>query len=152
MRQVILNELYNIANFDLHLYIEESPKNLTGNINYAGDLFTEDTITSFYKTFLFIISQIIENKDNLQNYRILDLNYLNKDIYHQLIEKFNYTKQDILTNKQTISQIFEEQVKKTPNNIAVKYVDFELTFDELNKRSNKFLLILFIYRFQRVIN
>ena len=37
----------------------------------------------------------------------------------------------------TIHQLFEEQVEKTPNNIAVVYEDQELTYQQLNERANQ---------------
>ena len=37
----------------------------------------------------------------------------------------------------TIYQLFESQVKKTPDNIAVVFEDEKLSYKELNKRSNK---------------
>ena len=37
----------------------------------------------------------------------------------------------------TIHQLFEEQVERTPNNIAVVYEDQELTYQQLNERANQ---------------
>ncbi|WP_337871679.1 amino acid adenylation domain-containing protein, partial [Ignavibacterium sp.] len=39
--------------------------------------------------------------------------------------------------KNTIKYLFEETVKKYPNNLAVKYLDQTLTYDELNNRANQ---------------
>lgn len=38
----------------------------------------------------------------------------------------------------TVVDLFEEQVKKTPGNIAVIFNDLELTYDQLNQLSNQF--------------
>ena len=38
---------------------------------------------------------------------------------------------------QTITEIFEEQVRRTPNAVAVVYEEGELTYQELNRRSNQ---------------
>ena len=37
----------------------------------------------------------------------------------------------------TIHQLFEEQVTKTPHNVAVVYEDQELTYEQLNERANQ---------------
>ncbi|PFJ11564.1 AMP-binding protein, partial [Bacillus cereus] len=37
----------------------------------------------------------------------------------------------------TIHELFEEQVKKTPNHIAVVFEEKQLTYEELNKKANK---------------
>src|SRR4029078_8744419 len=40
-------------------------------------------------------------------------------------------------NDKTIFQLFEEQVEKTPNNIAVSFENNKLTYKELNEKSNQ---------------
>lgn len=55
---------------------------------------------------------------------------------HQLLIEWNDTKTDYAKEK-TLHQLFEEQVEKTPNNIAVVYEDQELTYQELNKSANQ---------------
>ena len=37
----------------------------------------------------------------------------------------------------TIVDLFEEQVEKTPDNVAIKFKDTELTYRELNEKSNE---------------
>jgi len=55
---------------------------------------------------------------------------------HQLLIQWNDTKVQYLDNK-VIYQLFEEQVEKTPNNIAVAYEDKRLTYKQLNERANQ---------------
>ena len=51
----------------------------------------------------------------------------------------------------TIYQLFEEQVIKTPNNTAVVFEDSELTYKELNQKSNQ-LARLIRTKYQRINN
>lgn len=53
-----------------------------------------------------------------------------------LTNDWNNTNKDYPKDK-TICQLFEEQVKKTPDNIALVYEDKELTYKELNEKSNQ---------------
>ena len=55
---------------------------------------------------------------------------------HQLLIEWNDTKHDYPEDK-TIHQLFEEQVEKTPNNIAIVYEDQELTYQQLNEKANQ---------------
>ena len=55
---------------------------------------------------------------------------------HKLIKEFNDTKVDYPRNK-TIHQLFEGQVKKTPNNIAVEFEGKTLIYRELNEKANQ---------------
>lgn len=54
----------------------------------------------------------------------------------QILIEWNNTKTDYPEGK-TIHQLFEEQVTKTPNNIAVVYEDQELTYEQLNQKANQ---------------
>ncbi|WP_033679403.1 AMP-binding protein, partial [Bacillus gaemokensis] len=40
------------------------------------------------------------------------------------------------SKEKTVAKLFEEQVKKTPNHIAVTFEDEEITYRELNQRAN----------------
>lgn len=77
---------------------------------------------------------------NLQNNITTDLStysLLAEEAKNQLIIDFNNT--DLAYPKyKSIIDLFEEQVKKTPNNIAVIFKETELTYSELNQKANQF--------------
>ncbi|MEC0166478.1 amino acid adenylation domain-containing protein, partial [Bacillus cereus] len=58
-----------------------------------------------------------------------------------ILNKFNSTKTEYPRNK-TINQLFEEQVERTPENIAVVFKDKQLTYRELNEKSNQLARML----------
>lgn len=55
---------------------------------------------------------------------------------HQLLVEFNDTAAPYPKDK-TIHQLFEEQVEKTPNHVAVIFEDKQLTYRELNEKANQ---------------
>ncbi|WP_136669411.1 non-ribosomal peptide synthetase, partial [Flavobacterium sp. H122] len=55
---------------------------------------------------------------------------------HQLLVDFNDTKVEYPSHK-TIIEIFEDQVEKTPRNIAVVFKDIQLNYQELNEKANQ---------------
>ncbi|MFT6127007.1 MAG: amino acid adenylation domain-containing protein [Patiriisocius sp.] len=55
----------------------------------------------------------------------------------ELIEKFNNTNMDFPSDK-TIVELFRDQAKSTPNNLAVIFGNKEISFSELDKASNQF--------------
>ncbi len=61
---------------------------------------------------------------------------LDPEIYHRVIYDWNQTTIDYPSDK-TIHQLFEEQVVRTPDNVAVIYEDRALTYQELNQKSNQ---------------
>ena len=61
---------------------------------------------------------------------------MNKKEYQKIVYEWNRTEAPYPKDK-TIHQLFEEQVKKTPDNIAVVFEDKQLTYRELNEKANQ---------------
>lgn len=68
--------------------------------------------------------------------QVLDLSLLAAGEKKQLLKVWNDTKINYPQN-QCIHQLFEEQVKRTPDKIAVSFENKQLTYQELNRRANK---------------
>jgi amino acid adenylation domain-containing protein len=67
--------------------------------------------------------------------RLSDYQILTREEYEQIVIKWNDTNAEYPANS-TIHQLFEEQVKKSPNATAVSFADEQLTFQDLNQRAN----------------
>jgi amino acid adenylation domain-containing protein len=67
---------------------------------------------------------------------IQTLSLLTSKAYQEVIINWNKTYQ-AYPLKQTVHALFESQVKKTPNNVAVIFEDQSLTYQELNNRANQ---------------
>ena len=116
---------------DIHLY----DMNDTGDINIAYDYliskYSIDDICSIHARFLYIINQVLENNDITLN----EIEIVTPDEKKKILYDFNNTSADYPRDK-TITQLFEEQVDKTPDNIAVVFENQKLTYRELNERAN----------------
>ncbi len=116
---------------DVHIY----DMNDTGNINIAYDYQTakygEQDILKIHERILNIINQILENNAILIN----DLEIVTPEEKEEILNIFNNTKVDYPKDK-TVVQLFEEQVEKTPDNVAVVFEDKKLTYKELNEKAN----------------
>ncbi|WP_459735731.1 AMP-binding protein, partial [Peribacillus sp. N1] len=64
-----------------------------------------------------------------------ELELLLEEEKNQLLKEFNHTDAEYPKDT-TIQQIFEEQVEKTPDHIAVVYEENKLTYRELNEKAN----------------
>ena len=53
----------------------------------------------------------------------------------QLLVEFNDTKTDYPKEK-CVHQLFEEQVRRTPDNVAIAFQGQQLTYAQLNARAN----------------
>ena len=79
-----------------------------------------------------IMEQLIANPtQSIQTYEILTAAEK-----QQILIEWNDTAHDYPRDK-TIHQLFEEQVEKTPDNIAIVYEEQQLTYRELNERANQ---------------
>ncbi|WP_440617952.1 amino acid adenylation domain-containing protein, partial [Cysteiniphilum sp. 6C5] len=65
-----------------------------------------------------------------------NISLLSKDDYQKIVIDWNKTDKPYPKNK-TIHQLFEEQVEKHPNNIAVIFEKKQLTYAQLNAKANQ---------------
>ena len=127
-----LERLYKISKFDLSLFIDDGSKDLKCNIEYATSLFCKDTITKLSEHFRSILEQAVNDAKT----PIRDIRLLTEKEYQTIVYDWNKTEIPYPENK-TIHQLFEEQVEKTPDNIAVVFEDKQLTYRELNEKANQ---------------
>jgi len=120
------------AKFDLTLDLIETPSSLAGRVEYNTDLFDDSTITRMLGHFQTLLEGIVANPDQ----HLCDLPLLSAAEQHQLWEEWNQTAADYPKNA-CIHQLFEAQVERTPNAVAVVFEDEQLTYRELNQRANQ---------------
>jgi len=72
---------------------------------------------------------------------ICDIRILTEEEQHRILYEFNDTKAEYPKEK-TIHRLFEEQVERTPDNIAAVCDDKNMTYRELNERSNQLARVL----------
>ncbi|MDI5888451.1 non-ribosomal peptide synthetase [Flavobacterium yafengii] len=119
------------SKFDISLaFTETEGLNLT--IEYNTDIYDLCLIERMFSHFENLITQSIEQPEIL----IKEVDYLTIEEKTQLLVSFNDTKSDYPQDK-TIVDLFEDQVARTPNNIAIVFEDVVLTYQELNERSNQ---------------
>lgn len=121
----------NVSKFDLSLEVIPSADGLKFSFEYATKLFKEDFINNLSNHYINILNTILENSD----IKIADINMLSEAETNKILYEFNNTKMDYPKSK-TIVQLFEEQVAKTPDNIAVVFEEQKLTYKELNEKAN----------------
>ncbi len=120
------------AKFDLTMFMVETDGRLMGSIEYNTNLFNDTTITRMIEHFRTLVENIVKSPDH----RITELPILNEKERHQLLVEWNDTKREY-PRERCVHELFEEQVEKTPNNIALVFEDQKLTYKELNERSNQ---------------
>ena len=125
-------ERVSSSKFDLTLHCIESTEGIYCNFEYSTKLFDRVTIKRYINYFKTLIKTIIQNPEEL----LQEVNILPDTELVTLLETFNTTQTDYPRDK-TIIDLFEEQVERTPDNIAVVYEDEKLTYKELNACSTQ---------------
>ena len=101
------------------------------SLEYNTDLFDRTDYGSIARAFSDAIRRYYRDPDP----RIADLPMPQAE-QHQLLIEWNDTQRDYPKDK-CIHQLFEEQVEKTPETIAVVFEEKQLTYQELNERANR---------------
>ena len=122
----------NTSKFDLTLFMEDCDRGLVAICEYNTDLFNADTIARMLGHFQTLLENIVSNPQQ----SISKLPLLTPPEVRQLLVEWNDTKTDYPQDK-CVHQLFEEQVEKTPNAVAVIFDNQRLTYQELNSRANQ---------------
>ena len=101
-------------------------------LEYRTDLFKKQTIDQLYNHYINILDEIVMNP----NSKIADISILSEEEKNKILKDFNNTHLEYDETK-TIPCLIEEQVLKTPNDIALVFEDTFLTYQELNSKANK---------------
>jgi amino acid adenylation domain-containing protein len=100
--------------------------------HYDTNLFFREDIERLARQFQTLLENAIANSETT----IDRLEILPPVERHQLLVEFNETQTNYPQDK-CLHQLFEEQVNKTPNKIAVVFEEQQLTYAQLNSRANQ---------------
>ena len=101
-------------------------------LQYNTDLFNISTVERIAGNHQTLLESILINPQQA----ISQLPLLTEIEEYQLLVDWNNTKKEYPLDK-CIHQLFEEQVIKTPDAIAVEWEGEKLTYQELNQRANQ---------------
>ncbi|MCZ0847687.1 amino acid adenylation domain-containing protein [Brevibacillus laterosporus] len=119
------------AKFDMDWTMLEE-ETLKVAIEYSTSLYAEETISRMAQHFTYVLQQIIEHPAiQLAEIKIATLPEI-----EQILTQFNDTRSNYPDN-QTIHSLFEQQVERSPEQIAVVYQNQSITYRELNERANR---------------
>ncbi len=123
---------YGTSKFDISVEITEQRNAYDMAIEYCTDLYTEETMNRMGNHLLYILNQVLADT----SIKISDIDLLADDEKEFILHTFNDTAVDYQKEK-PIHQLFEEQVKKTPDAIAMIFEDHEYTYRHLNQTANQ---------------
>ncbi|HEX5883448.1 MAG TPA: amino acid adenylation domain-containing protein, partial [Pyrinomonadaceae bacterium] len=120
------------SKFDLTLYVDNPGSELQGTFEYNTDLFDRETIERMAQHLQTLLEGIVVDPST----RISELPLLIEAEKRQLLVEWNDARADYQQHL-CAHQLFEAQVERTPDAVAVALKDERLSYRELNARANK---------------
>ncbi len=127
IRDVLIAER---TNYPLTLTVAPGPRLLL-RIGYMGNHFEDTIIQQMSKHLQMVLEAMIASPEQ----RLENISLLTDAERQQMLVAFHATSTTFSYNG-SISDLFEEQVARTPDAVALIFAEQHLTYDELNRRAN----------------
>ncbi len=126
-----IHSVHSRTNYPLTVLIVPG-RELSLRISYDCRQFDRATMTRMLGHYQTVLEGIVANPER----RVSDLPLLPNGERHRVLEEWNDSRADYARDL-CIHQLFEAQVERTPDALAVKFGVARLTYRELNRRSNQ---------------
>ncbi|RPA01073.1 non-ribosomal peptide synthetase [Burkholderia pseudomallei] len=121
------------AQFELTLSLQEAGDDIVGHLNYASALFDESTVRRYVTYWRRLLEGMTAGA---ADQTIVGLPLLDEAERKQVVYAWNATERDYPI-EQCIHQLFEAQVDRKPEAIALTFEGRRLSYAELNARANR---------------
>ncbi|ALB97215.1 non-ribosomal peptide synthetase [Burkholderia pseudomallei] len=121
------------AQFELTLSLREAGDDIVGHLNYASALFDESTVRRYVTYWRRLLEGMTAGA---ADQTIVGLPLLDEAERKQMVYEWNATERDYPI-EQCIHQLFEAQVDRKPEAIALTFEGQRLSYAELNARANR---------------
>jgi amino acid adenylation domain-containing protein len=119
------------ANFDLSMFVVESPARTRLRIEYCTDLYDRSTIERLAERYITVLRDITRHPERtVSAVRLLS----DHERRHVLAHSSGGSTRPILA---PVPRLFEQQVEQSPQATALVHEDHELTYRQLNERANQ---------------
>ncbi len=126
------NRALTLSKFDIVINFVEEAAGIKMHVEYNTNLFKRERIERFIDHYKGIVRAVLKDLDQ----PVCGIDYLGDTELEDLTVNFNNTRVSFPADK-SIQELFESQVFRTPDAIAVCYGEQYLSYGELNERSNR---------------
>jgi non-ribosomal peptide synthetase component F/acyl carrier protein len=120
------------THFDLELHLWQRRDEWVGNFVYNTDLFDAATIERMAGHYLTLLEALLTEPER----SVMEVPMLTAAERHQLLVEWNATTTDYPRDK-CVHELFEQQVERTPDAVAVVLGEQSLTYRELDQQANR---------------
>jgi len=117
--------------FDLELHVSERENQLRGSLIYSTDLFDQGTIAQMASHFERLLEAVVADPEQ----RLSRLSLLRQADWDQLLSEWN--RADAYYAPSCLHDLFTAQVQRTPEAMAVRFRQQELSYRELGRRADQ---------------
>ncbi|MGB3467265.1 MAG: amino acid adenylation domain-containing protein, partial [Cyclobacteriaceae bacterium] len=118
--------------FDLEITFQEVGTYLSFDISYNTDIYDRDMVEGLIRHYEQLLIALLE----LPEKKVSEICYLSENEKHNLLTEFNDSGVEYPENE-TIVGLFDKQTLQNPHAIAVIFEEKELSYQEINNRSNQ---------------
>ena len=120
------------SKFDLTLLLEGRHDSLSGVLEYSADLFEATTIRRYVESFQQVLHSIVESP----NSPVDEISLLTSKDEAKILERWCGTSTSYPRDR-SIQSLFEEEVTRHPESIALLGDEISVTYRELDERANR---------------
>ncbi|MCY1023460.1 non-ribosomal peptide synthase/polyketide synthase [Pyxidicoccus sp. MSG2] len=128
------------SKLDLSLFLMESAGGLEAVVEYASDLFEAGTIDQLAGHYRALLEAAAAEPDR----PLADISLLSEAQRRHILFEWNDTARDFPQGG-TLAQLFEDQVMRTPERVALVFEDRNLTYAQLDARANQLAHVLRVH-------
>src|ERR1041385_8034136 len=122
---------HRVARFDLTVSLWEMDERIAGGVEYATGLYEKSTIERYMGYWRRMLEGMVSGSE-----RIVDcIDLLPESERRQLLHEWNRT--EAAYPQKCIHELFEDQVRRSAEAVAVEFEGQKLTYGDLNRRANE---------------
>lgn len=122
----------HFENFELFINASETMSGTVLEVQYNTDLFDKETVSRWLEN----LQTLLESATSTPNTQVDRLNLLPFSEREKLLKAWNDSACDFMLNT-TVHELFEAQVDKTPDAVALQFGETKISYRELDSRSNQ---------------
>ncbi len=128
-----IQKLYACSDrFSLKLLSAQKENCLVNELHYDSGSFRTDNIERLHREFQTLLESVVRDPEA----EIASFEVVGETDRQQLLIEFNHINTHYSKDR-SLHQLFEEQVERTPDNVAVSFQGQRLTYAQLNARANQ---------------
>ncbi|MGF9819232.1 amino acid adenylation domain-containing protein [Brevibacillus agri] len=120
------------SKIDIAMFVKDFGEELKVIIEYNSDLFDNESMKRLLNHYLLLLKSVLVNPEQ----QIELVSFISDVELRQVLVEWNQ-KDSKYPDDKCIHELFEEQVERTPDRVALAFEDKQLTYRELNQRANK---------------